>query len=812
MKHIKQVGAIVCALALMLTAAVIPVSATVISGAGQSGQAKNIAFGCDVSMWNVNTSSGNNYSYLNFAKMKADGCDFVIMRCGYEGSSSHTDTKDSAFLQLYKNARAADMKLGIYFYSLATTYAGAKQDAEWVINLIESNDMYFEYPIYYDVEDKGQTALGASAMTQLCLGWAETLEAAGYCPGMYSTLTNINKLGSSYTSKYEVWYAAVAVDGHGTQYSPHSRMYNERCGMWQYAWYDCNFDGVYLDMLDVDVAYKDYPTLIAAGGLNNLVTGHTITFESNGGSAVSKQIVADGKTVTKPADPTKDAFTFAGWYTNPELTDPYDFNTPVPYSFTLYAKWAEAYWGGNTNIRITEGAKTPDYTAGGSGKVYVYANDVTSSMDLYNGVEVDGDWSWPHAYETYEASVDGNNDKYIYVKKDGTAYFNAIITYLDRNGGEQEVMLSELAGNGTNDFEPGYAEFAVNFGDYVKNKGQMPDTGNIKYKKVTYFVIGAKESYVKLYQMEFTSNPQISGGYKTFLTPNGSIQNSGDGGRFTYTDGVLTVNGTTAGTYTVTIPVNDSFVPAEMTRLLMDVNSSVPFNVTLNLNDATVALRSEFFNHFNLQSTPAFLPAGEWKLTDMNLKGYFEWNGGVPTESTVQSVTITVSGTGTLTMNALQASRTGTIAYVKDGLSQSGAIDGSTPTKLTSSKYTINDYVSRVTVGTTVGQFKANFDQADSFIAVYTASGAAAKDSDTMKTGMTVRLVVNGSTIKQYQVAVTGDIRGTGVINTASARDLLQDVASAGALSAVNRLAADYDGNGSINTADARKMLYDVVG
>ena len=82
MKHIKQVGAIVCALALMLTAAVIPVSATVISGAGQSGQAKNIAFGCDVSMWNVNTSSGNNYSYLNFAKMKADGCDFVIMRCG----------------------------------------------------------------------------------------------------------------------------------------------------------------------------------------------------------------------------------------------------------------------------------------------------------------------------------------------------------------------------------------------------------------------------------------------------------------------------------------------------------------------------------------------------------------------------------------------------------------------------------------------------------------------------------------------------------------------------------------------------------
>lgn len=74
-------------------------------------------------------------------------------------------------------------------------------------------------------------------------------------------------------------------------------------------------------------------------------SGHTITFDSNGGSAVASVSVSDGKTLSAPANPTRYGFNFVGWYCNPELTDPYDFSKPVPYSFTLFAKWEEAYWG-----------------------------------------------------------------------------------------------------------------------------------------------------------------------------------------------------------------------------------------------------------------------------------------------------------------------------------------------------------------------------------------------------------------------------------------------------------------------------------
>ena len=77
------------------------------------------------------------------------------------------------------------------------------------------------------------------------------------------------------------------------------------------------------------------------GGGGSAVTNYTVTFDSNGGSSVAKQTVASGKTASKPADPTKEGYTFGGWYTDKELTEAYDFGTAVKKSITLYAKWNE---------------------------------------------------------------------------------------------------------------------------------------------------------------------------------------------------------------------------------------------------------------------------------------------------------------------------------------------------------------------------------------------------------------------------------------------------------------------------------------
>lgn len=68
---------------------------------------------------------------------------------------------------------------------------------------------------------------------------------------------------------------------------------------------------------------------------------YTVTFESNGGSAVEAQQVEAGRQAEKPVDPEKTDYIFNGWYTDPELTTEYDFAAPVTRNLTLYAKWDE---------------------------------------------------------------------------------------------------------------------------------------------------------------------------------------------------------------------------------------------------------------------------------------------------------------------------------------------------------------------------------------------------------------------------------------------------------------------------------------
>ena len=89
--------------------------------------------------------------------------------------------------------------------------------------------------------------------------------------------------------------------------------------------------------------------LLALAGCKNdsvleAAAKYTVTFNANGGSEVAPQVVESGNAATKPTDPTKDGWVFAGWYTSADggktLTDTaYDFDTPVAGDITLYAAW-----------------------------------------------------------------------------------------------------------------------------------------------------------------------------------------------------------------------------------------------------------------------------------------------------------------------------------------------------------------------------------------------------------------------------------------------------------------------------------------
>jgi uncharacterized repeat protein (TIGR02543 family) len=70
------------------------------------------------------------------------------------------------------------------------------------------------------------------------------------------------------------------------------------------------------------------------------INQYTVSFDANGGSAISSKQANYNSTITEPAAPTKTGYTFSGWYKDVSLTNAWNFSTDkVTSDITLYAKW-----------------------------------------------------------------------------------------------------------------------------------------------------------------------------------------------------------------------------------------------------------------------------------------------------------------------------------------------------------------------------------------------------------------------------------------------------------------------------------------
>ncbi len=289
MHFFKRAAMICMVIAVLATSALsLNLNASALNGAGApSATNPEMILGIDLSYWNVSQNSLI-YSQVNFEELKADGVKFVILRLGYETSTTSGIKIDPAFNEFYKRARAAGLDLGLYLYSYAMTYNAAKNDALEVIEYIEARDMYFEYPIYLDMETEAQTSASSSTMTNICLGWCEILEERGYYPAIYSAYWVYNSLPSSFKSRYDFWVPAYkSTTYNASQYTYTSqpsvlggKPYANGYCMWQYSccnYYNGNYvyKGVYTasggrnTSLDLNVCYKDYPTIMKTYGYNN---------------------------------------------------------------------------------------------------------------------------------------------------------------------------------------------------------------------------------------------------------------------------------------------------------------------------------------------------------------------------------------------------------------------------------------------------------------------------------------------------------------------------------------------------------------
>ena len=218
--------------------------------------------GIDVSVW-----QGNN---IDFNKVKANGISFVIIRAGYGKS-----VKDKYFETNYEKAKNAGLKVGAYWYSYANTVGDGIIEANGFLNAIKGKQ--FEYPVYYDIEEKDILNKGVDFCSSLADNFCKTLENAGYFAGIYTSTSYLPNFNESIRTKYTLWVAEW-----GSRCN-----YNERHGMWQYS-SNGSVNGIN-GRVDMDVSYEDFEGAIKHDGLND--------FKSN----TTNTPAAQNKVVTKKA-------------------------------------------------------------------------------------------------------------------------------------------------------------------------------------------------------------------------------------------------------------------------------------------------------------------------------------------------------------------------------------------------------------------------------------------------------------------------------------------------------------------------------
>lgn len=107
-------------------------------------------------------------------------------------------------------------------------------------------------------------------------------------------------------------------------------------------------------VLDIDDVIPSKVIGKDTGSIANELTitsSETITFNTNGGNNIENQIVAYNSKATKPSDPTKENYTFMGWFTDNEtFLKEFDFNTEITNNITLYAKWKANEYNITVNV------------------------------------------------------------------------------------------------------------------------------------------------------------------------------------------------------------------------------------------------------------------------------------------------------------------------------------------------------------------------------------------------------------------------------------------------------------------------------
>ena len=197
---------------------------------------------------------------INWETVADQGIDFAMVRIGYRGMGDGVITEDSNARFNLQEASKYGIKLGAYFFSTAVTEEEAKEEANWVADIIDQYPI--TYPVAYDCErfndtDSRQFGMDAKERTEVAMAFLKAIEKRGYEGMFYASKNDMTEDSqwqvSKIQKKYKIWVAQYpSVPYPETEASS----YEGEHQMWQYTM-SGTVDGI-VQNVDRNVAYFGY--------------------------------------------------------------------------------------------------------------------------------------------------------------------------------------------------------------------------------------------------------------------------------------------------------------------------------------------------------------------------------------------------------------------------------------------------------------------------------------------------------------------------------------------------------------------------
>lgn len=223
---------------------------------------------------------------IDWAKVKAAGVNFAIIRCGY--GKNLTSQDDKQWKRNVSECERLGIPYGVYLYSYAISVDRAKDEAEHVLRLLKDCGNNLKYPVYFDLEESAyEYAKQAPLLSEMAFAFCSIISEAGYTPGVYA---NTNWFNNFLTEPvFDAWPRWVAQYNRVCEYKKGSNT-NGVYQMWQCT-SSGEVDGIDGNKGKVDLNYVLGNTngkLASASGLQ-MVEGKLYLREENGANKTGWQ-------------------------------------------------------------------------------------------------------------------------------------------------------------------------------------------------------------------------------------------------------------------------------------------------------------------------------------------------------------------------------------------------------------------------------------------------------------------------------------------------------------------------------------------